>query len=51
VVAGIQVAQEDSAMVMNAVVERCAKRRPVTVMARLALQRALEPAAIRIKLI
>ena len=33
-------------MVMDAVVERCAKQGPVTVMARLALQRALEPAWI-----
>lgn len=33
-------------MVMDAVVERCAKHSPVTVMARLALQRALEPAWI-----
>lgn len=33
-------------MVMDAVMERCAKRSPVTVMARLALQRALEPAWI-----
>lgn len=31
-------------MVMDAVVERCAEQSPVTVMARLALQRALEPA-------
>jgi len=31
-------------MVMNAVISRCAERSPVTVMARLALQRALEPA-------
>lgn len=31
-------------MVMDAVVERCVKHNPVTVMARLALQRALEPA-------
>lgn len=31
-------------MVMEAVVERCARQGPVTVMARLALQRALEPA-------
>jgi IS4 transposase len=31
-------------MVMDAVVERCVKQSPVTVMARLALQRALEPA-------
>jgi hypothetical protein len=31
-------------MVMDAVVERCTKQGPVTVMARLALQRALEPA-------
>ena len=31
-------------MVMNAVIARCAERSPVTVMARLALQRALEPA-------
>jgi IS4 transposase len=33
-------------MVMDAVVERCAKHSPVTVMARLALQRALGPAWI-----
>jgi IS4 transposase len=33
-------------MVMDAVVERCAKHSPVTVMARLALQRSLEPAWI-----
>jgi len=31
-------------MVMDAVVERCVEQSPVTVMARLALQRALEPA-------
>lgn len=31
-------------MVMNAVIARCAERSPVTVMARLALQRALDPA-------
>ncbi len=31
-------------MVMNAVIARCAEKSPVTVMARLALQRALEPA-------
>jgi hypothetical protein len=30
-------------MVMDAVVERCVQQSPVTVMARLALQRALEP--------
>lgn len=30
-------------MVMNAVIARCAEKSPVTVMARLALQRALEP--------
>lgn len=33
-------------MVMNAVIERCAEQSPITVMARLALQRALEPAWI-----
>jgi IS4 transposase len=33
-------------MVMDAVVERCVEQSPVTVMARLALQRALEPAWI-----
>lgn len=33
-------------MVMNAVIARCAEKSPVTVMARLALQRALEPAWI-----
>lgn len=33
-------------MVMDAVVERCAEQSPVTVMARLALQRVLEPAWI-----
>jgi hypothetical protein len=33
-------------MVMGAVVERCVEQSPVTVMARLALQRALEPAWI-----
>jgi IS4 transposase len=33
-------------MVMDAVVERCAQHSPITVMARLALQRALEPAWI-----
>ena len=31
-------------MVMNTVIARCAEKSPVTVMARLALQRALEPA-------
>lgn len=31
-------------MMMDAVIQRCAKHSPVTVMARLALQRALEPA-------
>ena len=31
-------------MVMDAVVERCVEQSPVTVMARLAQQRALEPA-------
>jgi hypothetical protein len=31
-------------MVMDAVVERCVEQSPVTVMARLALRRALEPA-------
>lgn len=31
-------------MVMNAVIARCAEKSPVTVMARLALQRALDPA-------
>lgn len=31
-------------MVMDAVIERCAQHSPLTVMARLALQRALEPA-------
>ena len=30
-------------MVMDAVVKRCVEQSPVTVMARLALQRALEP--------
>jgi IS4 transposase len=40
----IQVVQEECAMVMNAVISRCAEKSPVTVMARLALQRALEPA-------
>lgn len=33
-------------MVMNAVIARCAEKSPVTVMARLALQRALEPSFI-----
>ena len=31
-------------MVMDTVISRCAEKSPVTVMARLALQRALEPA-------